>query len=60
MEKKLTCRAMGLNCDFAVRDESEEVIVATIADHLKTAHAIEWTAELRARAGDLVRLAEAS
>ena len=49
---------MGLKCDFAVRDESEEAILRKIADHLKTAHAISWTEELRAKAADLVRLAD--
>lgn len=60
MEKRLTCRAMGLNCDFAIKGETEEEIIRTIADHLKSVHAIEWTEELRAKAGDLVRLVEAS
>ncbi len=60
MEKKLTCRAMGLNCNFVARGESEEVIVKAIGEHLKEEHAIEWTEELRAKAGDLVRLEEAS
>ncbi len=60
MEKRLSCRAMGMKCEFAVRDESEEAILRKIADHLKTAHGIAWTEELRARAADLVRLVEAS
>jgi predicted small metal-binding protein len=58
MEKKLTCRAMGLNCNFAARDESEEEIVRKIADHLKTVHAIVFTGELRKKANDLIRLVE--
>ena len=60
MEKRLTCRAMGLNCDYTIHGESEEEIVRTIADHLKKVHAIAWTEELRAKAGDLIRLVEAS
>ncbi len=60
MEKKLTCRAMGLNCDFTARGETEEEIVEAIKAHLKTVHAIEWTEGLREKAGDLVRLVEAS
>ena len=59
MEKKLTCRAMGLNCSFAVRDESEKEILRKIADHLKAIHAIEFTEELRKKAIDLTRLVEA-
>jgi len=60
MEKRLSCRAMGLNCDYTIHNESEEEIVRTIADHLKTVHAIDWSEELRAKAGDLIRLEEAS
>lgn len=51
---------MGLNCDYTIHNESEEEIVRMIADHLKTVHTIEWTEELRAKAGDLIRLEEAS
>lgn len=58
MEKKLTCRAMGFNCDYMVRDESEEAIVRKIADHIKTAHGVEPTEALGARARDLIRLVE--
>lgn len=58
MEKKLTCRAMGLNCNFTVRDESEKEILRKIADHLLAIHAIEFTEELRKKAIDLTRLVE--
>ena len=60
MEKRLTCRAMGLNCDYAIHAETEEEIVRAIANHLTAVHAIAWTEDLRAKAGDLIRLAEAS
>ncbi len=60
MEKRLSCRALGMKCDFAVRDESEEAILRKMADHLKTAHKVAWTEELKAKAGDLIRLVEAS
>jgi len=59
MEKKLSCRAMGLNCTFVVRDESEKEIVRKLGDHLKSVHAIELTEELRKKANDLIRLVEA-
>lgn len=58
MEKKLSCRAMGLNCTFVVRDESEKEIVRKLVVHLKTVHAIEITEELRRKANDLIRLVE--
>ncbi len=60
MEKRLTCRAMGLNCNFTARGEAEGEIVDMMKDHLKTVHAIEWSEALRAKAGDLIRLEEAS
>jgi predicted small metal-binding protein len=58
MMKKLSCRAMGMNCDFIARDESEQKIVEMIADHLKKSHDIEMTEDLRARANNLIRLEE--
>jgi predicted small metal-binding protein len=59
MKKRLSCRAMGMNCDFVTRDESEQKIVQTIADHLKQSHKIELTEDLRTRANNLIRLEEA-
>lgn len=56
MEKKLTCRAMGMNCNFIVRDESEDEIVKVIADHIKTKHDVDVTEALRRKARDLIRL----
>jgi predicted small metal-binding protein len=50
---------MGMNCDFVTRDESEQKIVQTIADHLKQSHKIELTEDLRTRANNLIRLEEA-
>lgn len=59
MEKKLTCRAMGFNCSFEARGESEKDAVVKISDHLKMKHSVEFTEELKKKAIDLVRLAEA-
>ncbi|MGB7295263.1 MAG: DUF1059 domain-containing protein [Candidatus Aminicenantales bacterium] len=59
MKKKLSCRAMGMNCDFVALDESEQKIVETIADHLKQSHKIEFKEELRTKAINLIRLEEA-
>ncbi len=60
MEKKLSCRAMGLNCKFEARGESEEAIVKVMETHVNKIHGITWTEDLRAKAGDLIRLVEAS
>jgi predicted small metal-binding protein len=54
--KKLTCRAMGMNCGFEVHDESETEIVAAIGDHIRRVHKIEVSDGLRQKARDLVRL----
>ena len=51
---------MGLNCMFEARGESEEAIVKVMETHLNKDHGIAWTAELRVKAGDLIRLVEAS
>lgn len=59
MMKKLSCRALGMNCDFVTRNESEKQIVETISDHLKNSHNIEMTEDLRTRANNLIRLEEA-
>jgi predicted small metal-binding protein len=60
MKMKLSCRAMGLNCDFVAFGDNEEVVKKRIADHLESVHQIPFTDELNRKAGDLVRLAEAS
>ena len=59
MMKKLSCRALGMNCDFVTRNESEKKIVEAIADHLKNSHDIEMTEDLRIRANNLIRLEDA-
>jgi predicted small metal-binding protein len=56
--KKLTCRAMGMNCGFEVRDESEEEILRTVGDHAKRVHKIEFKEELLQKAKDLIRFVE--
>ncbi len=58
MKKKLGCRAMGMKCDFLAVDEAEEEVVRRIAEHLKTAHGIEFTEDLKRKAIDRVRLVE--
>jgi len=60
MKKKLSCRAVGMNCGFEVHDESEEEILKTIEDHAKRVHKIEFTDALRVKAKDLIRLEEVS
>ena len=59
MRKRLSCRAMGVNCDFEVHDESEEEITTVIADHARRVHKLDFTEALRQKARDLIRLVEA-
>ena len=55
MKKRLSCRAMGINCGFEVRDESEDEIMTVIADHAVRVHKLDFTEELRQKARDLIR-----
>ncbi len=59
MRKRLSCRAMGVNCNFEVHDESEEEITTVIADHARRVHKLDFTEALRQKARDLIRLVEA-
>lgn len=56
--KKLSCRAIGMNCGFEVRDESEEEILLAVEGHLKRVHKIDFEEQLRRKARDLIRFAE--
>jgi predicted small metal-binding protein len=59
MKKRLSCRALGMNCPFEVHDESEEEIAKVIGDHVKRVHKVKFTDALRRKAMDLIRLKEA-
>ncbi len=58
LRKKLSCRAIGMNCAFEVRDESEEEIVAVLGDHVRRVHKTDFTETLRRKARDLIRFEE--
>lgn len=55
MEKRLTCKNLGYECDYMVRDESEEQILKKFADHAENIHKVTFTKELRERAKSLIR-----
>lgn len=59
LRKKLTCRAMGMNCGFEVHSESEEEILTAIQDHAKRIHKVEFDERLKQKARDHIRLDEA-
>jgi predicted small metal-binding protein len=58
VRKKLSCRAMGMNCGFEVHDESVDEIVAALAEHAKRVHQVAFNETMRQKARDLVRLEE--
>ena len=58
MKKRLSCRALGMNCTFEVHDESEEEIAKVISDHVKRVHKLDFTDALRQKARDLIRFVE--
>ena len=58
MRKKLSCRAMGMNCGFEVHDESEEEIVTVVGDHIRRVHKTDFNETLRRKAMDLIRFDE--
>ena len=41
MAKVMTCREVGMNCDFVARGNSEEEIMAQAAQHAKQDHGFE-------------------
>ncbi len=55
MEKQLSCKTMGKECDFVVRDESEEEILNRFAEHAQSAHNLTFTKELRDKAKSMIR-----
>ena len=59
MKKRLSCRALGMDCPFEVHDESEEEIAKVIGDHVKRVHKVEFTDAMRRKALDLIRFVEA-
>jgi len=59
MKKRLSCRALGMNCNFEVYDESEEEIAKVISDHAKRVHKLDFTDALSQKARDLIRFVEA-
>ena len=53
--KEVRCREIGFDCDAVVRDESEEVILAQVAQHAQQVHQVEVTPEMAAQIRTLIR-----
>lgn len=46
MAKSLSCRSVGLNCDWEATGETVEEIMQQAAEHAKSAHGMEITPEV--------------
>lgn len=56
MSKVLSCREVGMDCDFEARGENEQEIMSKAAEHAKKDHGIESIpAELAAKVRSAIR-----
>ena len=56
MAKTVTCRDVGVDCDFVARGESEQEILEQCAEHARTAHGMnEIPAELAMKVRAAIR-----
>ncbi len=54
--KQLSCRDAGSNCDFMVRAETEDEVMAVVAGHGARAHGMkEVTPEMREKIRSLIK-----
>ena len=59
MEKRLSCRDMGTDCDFVVCAKTEEEVLRIGAEHARTHHNMtEISKELQDKARSAIRDAE--
>jgi predicted small metal-binding protein len=56
MAKVISCRDVGMDCDFTARGNTEQEILQQCADHARTAHGMaEIPAELAAKVRAAIR-----
>ena len=56
MAKALSCRDVGMNCDFQTRAETEEEVTRLAVEHARRDHGVpEVTPELAARVRAAIR-----
>ena len=56
MAKVVTCRDVGVDCDFEARGETEQEILQQCVEHARTAHGMnELPAELAAKVRGAIR-----
>ncbi len=42
MEKSVSCRTLGIDCDFEMRVPAGSEVLTTVMRHVLTAHALDW------------------
>jgi predicted small metal-binding protein len=53
--KVVHCNDLGFDCDGVVRSESEEELLAQVADHAKNAHDVTVTDEMVSKVRTVIR-----
>lgn len=41
--KQLSCKALGADCDFVAKGQTDEDVIRQVQEHAKTDHPDEWT-----------------
>ena len=49
MAKVITCRDVGVDCDFVARGQTEQEVLKKCVEHARSAHGMELSAELTAK-----------
>lgn len=43
MAKEISCREVGYDCDFMIRDENEDELIRFVQDHARAIHDTEMS-----------------
>jgi predicted small metal-binding protein len=55
MTKVVYCNDLGFDCDGVVRSESEEELMAQVADHARNVHDVNVTDEMTDQVRNVIR-----
>ncbi|MGC9352709.1 MAG: DUF1059 domain-containing protein [Mariniphaga sp.] len=56
MTKEVHCRDLGFDCDGVVRSDSEEELMAQVAEHAQNVHNLNVTSELADKVKNVIRI----
>lgn len=42
MHTSISCRELGIDCDFVKEGETEEIVIGSIMSHVQTDHTEDW------------------